>query len=97
VQVVIAPASPLRTRVLQERLQPVHGVGKTGVRGLLRLELVPQRAHARRLVRRKQAKDALGRRQLPLFLRHEILRVVGEGVAGIDLDEIVNGEHFEHV
>ena len=63
---------------------------------LARLELLPQRPQTRRLIRRQQREDALGGGALAFGFRHQILRVVSERVPGIDFDQIVHRQHFQH-
>lgn len=92
---VIAPAAAPRTGVLKEGLQPVERVGEAGLRRLVRLELLPPRPKACALVGREQREDAVGGGSFALRLGAEMAGVIREGVAGVDLHEVVHGQHLE--
>ena len=77
-------------------MKAIDGRGELGLGRLLRLELVPQRSKLRRLVGRQQSEEALGGARLALVLIRQAGRVVGKRVAGIDLHDVVDEEHFQH-
>ena len=83
--------------VEQQGLQAVEGGGVAGLRSLARLELLPQPPQGVALAGGQQAEDALRRGALPLLLAGVGGLVVGEGVAGVDLHEVVDQVHAQHL
>ena len=94
---VFFPTAALHAAVEQHRLEAVAGGGEFGLGRFLRLEFVPQPAKLARLVGGQQAEDAVGGDRLALVLVDHRGVVVGERVAGVDFDEIVDDEHFQDV
>src|SRR3546814_2936410 len=76
--------------VLAERLQPVQCAGEPRLVGLPLLELAPPAVDPVAQVRRQHAEEAFRRRLLARRLIHPRRVVVGEGVAGMDLDQVVD-------
>ena len=77
-------------------VEAVAGGGETGLRGGAGLELIPQGAKLDCLIGGKEAEDAVGGEALAGMLIYHASGVVGEGVAGVDFDEVVDEEHFEN-
>jgi hypothetical protein len=95
-QAVIAPAAAAGAGVLQQRLQSIERVREPRLGTSLRFELLPQNRDVFALVGRQQSENAAGGGDLALRPGGLAGEVVGEGVAGIDLDKIVDGQHLEH-
>ena len=97
---VVFPCGAFGQTVEQHRLKTIDGGGKFRFRCRAGFEFVPERTQFARLIWRQQTEDALGGFGFALVLIGHAGGVVGEGVTGVDFDEIVNDEHFqdaEHV
>ena len=93
---VALPGGTLGVGVEQHGVEAVAGGGETGLRGGAGLELIPQGAKLDGLIGGKEAEDAVGGEALAGMLIYHASGVVGEGVAGVDFDEVVDEEHFEN-
>ena len=89
------PGRPLGARVQEDGLEAVDRVREPGFGRRLLLEFVPERAEFERLVRGQEAEDPVRRPGLPRVLLDHARGVVGEGVAGVDLHEVVDEEHLQ--
>lgn len=92
---VFAPGGALGVIVVQEGLQAVQCVGVFRFGSLAGVELFPEGAKLGTLFWREQRKDAVGRPLLAIELVAIALYVIAEGVAGIDLDDVVNERHLQ--
>lgn len=90
------PGGALGVGVEQHGVEAVAGGGETGLGGGAGLELVPEGAELDGLVGGEEAEDAVGGEALAGVLINHAGGVVGEGVAGVDFDEVVDEEHFEN-
>ena len=70
-------------------------MSKAGLRRLAFLKLIEQSRKLSPLILRQKGKDPFLRRVLPYFLGFQSLRIIGIGVPGIDLHDIVDETH-EH-
>ena len=61
------------------------------------LEFVPEGAELSGLIGRQQAEDAGGGHGFARMLVGHVFRVVGEGVASVDLHEVVDQHHLQDV
>jgi hypothetical protein len=91
------PDPPAAEHVLGEGLQPIDGPGEPGLRRARRLELVPPAAEQRPEIGGQHREQACRRRHLACALVAPGDRIVRVGVAGVDLDQVVNEDQFEHV
>lgn len=71
-------------------MEAVAGCGKACLGGFAGLKLVPEGPEGGGLVRGQKPEDAVGRAAFPLVLIGHILGVVGEGVPGVYLDEVMD-------
>ena len=91
-----APAAATGVHVLQQRLQAIERVGVLGLTRVLRFELVPERMKPGTLVAWQQTEHSFSCRALPLLFGLVRSDVVGEGVAGINFHEVVDGDELEY-
>lgn len=92
---VAVPSGAFGEAVEKHRLKAVDGGGEFGLGRFLGFKLVPKRAEFASLVGREQAEDAIGGFRFALVLTDHRGGVVGEGIAGVDFDEVVKDDHFE--
>ena len=93
---MLAPAAAVVGVVQQHGLEAVEGAGEPGVGRLAGLELLPQGPQLAALLGRQEAVTAGRRRPASRSdLRGQPGLVVDEGVAGVDLDEVVEQQHRE--
>lgn len=93
--VVFDPAAAVIGQVEQGRHGAIDRVGEAGFGGIAVFELVPQGEEVGGAVGRKEAEDALGGEALVLLALGPAAFDEGHGVAGIDLADVVDQEHFE--
>ena len=92
---VAAPGGTLGARVEENRLEAVYGVRKARRRGRLFLEFVPERPELPGLVGGQEPEDPVrGDRLARVLVRHGG-RVVGKGVPGVDLHQVVDEKHLK--
>jgi len=91
--VVIAPGTAAGAGIEQERLQAVESVGKAGFGRHEGFELVPEGAELGGLIGGEESEEAVGGEALTLLLVGVCGGIVGEGVSGIYLDQVVNEKH----
>ena len=93
------PAAPARGDVLHHRLRPVQRLGKDRIRGLVLLELGPQRAERLPLRIGQEAKDTRGGGRFGGKLRGTMMGGAIGGmdrhIAGVDLDQIMQNQHAD--
>ena len=77
-------------------MEPVAGRSEFGFGGYLSLKFIPQRAKICGLIFGQKTEYPFSGLGLAFMLIDHQLRVVGEGIARIDLNQIVNQDHFEH-
>ena len=93
--VVLAPTAALGAGVEQHGLEAVAGVGEFRFGRGARFKLIPQGAELAGLIARQEAEDAVGGAGFAVVLVDHGGGVVGERVAGVDFNEVVNEPHFE--
>lgn len=89
------PGAAVGRGVVQHRLEAIQGLGEFRVVAFGGLELQPQFAELAGLRLRQQAKDALGGEAFALGLAGMGRRDVERHIAGIDLDDVVDQQHFD--
>lgn len=92
-----APGAALGDGVVQEGLEAIEGVGVLGFRRLAGLEFFPKLAELAALIGREKAEEAVGGALLADIFFGKSDGVIGEGVAGIDLDDVVDEDHLDGV
>lgn len=93
--VVLAPTAAVRAGVEQHGLEAVAGVGEFRFGCGARFELIPEGAELAGLIVRQEAEDAVGGAGFAIVLVDHGGGVVGEGVAGVDFNKVMNETHFE--
>jgi hypothetical protein len=93
---VLAPGAAAGAVVVQHRLQSIERRGEAGLGRGARLELVPQAAQLSPEVVGQQGEESVGGAALALALVEHGGLVVAEGVAGVDLDQVVDQHHLQH-
>ena len=91
------PAAAVVGEVEQGWCGAVDRVGEAGLGGIAVLELVPESEEVSGAVGWKKAEDALDGAKLVPFALGPAALDKSHGVADIDLAEVVDEEHFEHV
>lgn len=89
-----APGTAFGAAVEQERLQAIESIGIASFGGDEGFEFVPQGAEFGSLFGGKEAEKAVGGAALALFLVGVCGGIVGEGVARVDLHNIVDEKHL---
>ena len=92
---VLAPGAAAGRVVVEHGLQTVERGGEARLGRRARVELLPQAAQLGREVRGEEREQSIGGAPLALVLVEDGGLVVAEGVAGVDLDEIVDQHHLE--
>ena len=90
---MLPPVAALIGVVQQQGLEVIHGPGEAGLRRLAGLELLEQAPQLRLLILRQQTEDPLRRLFLPPLLGGQAGGVIGVGVAGVDLHDVVDQRH----
>ncbi|VTR67285.1 hypothetical protein DESC_60025 [Desulfosarcina cetonica] len=94
---VALPHLSLGKGIVNQRLQAVEGVGEARLGGFTGFELIPQGTKCLGLVPGQQIEDAFGRGRFALGLVLVSDAVVAIGIAGIDLHQIVDQHHADHL
>jgi hypothetical protein len=90
---VLYPALPLCGGVEHHGLEVVQGPGEFGLRGFSLLKFLPQCPELFALVLGQQAVEPLGRPLLPVMGGGLPRRIVGVGVPGVNLHDVVEEHH----
>ena len=88
---MLFPGAALRVIVVKLRNEPIQRVGKSGFRSPGRFEFAPKLTELRRLILWKKPEDAVG--SPAFFLDLVSLSIINVGIAGIDLDDVVDEDH----
>lgn len=89
------PGGAVGAAVQKHGLEAIDGGGEFGFGGLSGFELIPECAELARLIFGQQAEDAVGGTRFAFVLIGHRGGVVGEGVAGVDFDEVVDDDHLQ--
>ena len=92
---VLAPGAAAGRVVVEHGLQTIERGGEARFGRRARVELLPQAAQLGREVGGEEREQAIGGAPLALVLVEHGGLVVAEGVAGVDLDQIVDQHHLE--
>ena len=93
---MLAPGAAAAGVVEEHGLQSIERGGEARVGGRARVELLPQGPQLGAEIGRQQREQSIGGATLTLVLIGSPGLVVTEGVAGIDLDQVVHQDHLEH-
>ena len=92
---VFFPRGAFGRAIQQHRVKAVHGGGEFSFGGLAGFKLIPERAELGGLTGRQEPQNAVSGEALARVLVSHVFRVVGERVAGVDFDEVVDDHHLE--
>ena len=90
---VLAPGSALGVEVEEQGLKAVKSSSEAGFGAFAGFEFLPELAEAASLVGRQQAVEAVRGGALAFGLQSSRFLVVDEGIAGVDLHDVVHEQH----
>ena len=90
------PGAAFGERIVHHRHEAIQGEGETCFWRFTRVEFIPSCAQALGLIVGQQAEDSIGCHLLALGLRGGALHVIGEGIASIDFDQVVDQQQLNH-